>query len=454
MYENNFEKQVREKMDQLGFDPSDQVWAEVDKKINLEKKKRRPLFWIFLFSGLMLAGGGMYVLKMVSPSGKKTSRSSDISTSINRDSRQESKPTVGRASSPAVVLPEDQSAAILRSSAGNRTSAISAGSPTVSSSSRKKSEEAAGIVLQQTIVVNPKEPAKEENSQNADKNPEGKIGLALVDSSALVHQKMEKTNQAKTGDSVSILNAGKNDKHQTKTSPWAIGFSGSAGISNIDMGSSTQATGSGYLYAPANINLSSTPPVVASGTPAELHAGFSFGFNATVYRKISKRISLSAGLGYRYYSTTIHTGNLVDSTLNVYTANNQTTSVSSFYPNGSGLQRINQYQFIELPVNFDLHLNKSINNPVIWEAGFSLNWMVASNALLFDPYSNVYYKNRQSFNTTQWDAATSIMVGFPVQNHSFQLGPQLQYGLTGLLKIGADHPGHLYFIGLKMTYIP
>jgi hypothetical protein len=27
MYENNFEKQVREKMDQLGFDPSDTVWA-------------------------------------------------------------------------------------------------------------------------------------------------------------------------------------------------------------------------------------------------------------------------------------------------------------------------------------------------------------------------------------------------------------------------------------------
>jgi hypothetical protein len=30
MRENKFENQVREKMDQLGFDPSDEVWTQVD----------------------------------------------------------------------------------------------------------------------------------------------------------------------------------------------------------------------------------------------------------------------------------------------------------------------------------------------------------------------------------------------------------------------------------------
>ncbi len=60
MHENNFEKQVREKMDQLGFDPADSVWERVDKEINKEKKRRRPLFWLFFFSGLALAGGAYY----------------------------------------------------------------------------------------------------------------------------------------------------------------------------------------------------------------------------------------------------------------------------------------------------------------------------------------------------------------------------------------------------------
>jgi len=83
-----------------------------------------------------------------------------------------------------------------------------------------------------------------------------------------------------------------------------------------------------------------------------------------------------------------------------------------------------------------------------------VSWMIASNALLFDPYSNAYFVDQQSFNKIQWDAVTAVMVGFPVQKHSFQLGPQLQYGLTGLLKTGTDNPGHLFFFGLKMTFIP
>jgi hypothetical protein len=58
MHENNFEKQVREKMDQLGFDPADTVWANVDKEINRERKRRSPVFWIFFLTGIMIAGGG------------------------------------------------------------------------------------------------------------------------------------------------------------------------------------------------------------------------------------------------------------------------------------------------------------------------------------------------------------------------------------------------------------
>ncbi len=67
MHENNFEKQVQEKMDQLGFDPSDAVWAAVDKEINKEKRRRRPFFVLFFLSGLLLAGGGVYFGMIKSP---------------------------------------------------------------------------------------------------------------------------------------------------------------------------------------------------------------------------------------------------------------------------------------------------------------------------------------------------------------------------------------------------
>ena len=60
MREEEFEKRVRDKMKQLGFDPSESVWIGVDKEINKEKRRRMPLFWLFFASGLLLAGGAYY----------------------------------------------------------------------------------------------------------------------------------------------------------------------------------------------------------------------------------------------------------------------------------------------------------------------------------------------------------------------------------------------------------
>ena len=60
MREEEFEKRVRDKMEQLGFDPSESVWIGVDKEINKEKRRRMPLFWLFFASGLLLAGGAYY----------------------------------------------------------------------------------------------------------------------------------------------------------------------------------------------------------------------------------------------------------------------------------------------------------------------------------------------------------------------------------------------------------
>ncbi len=62
MREDEFEKRVRDKMEHLGFEPSESVWTGVDKEINKEKKRRLPLFWLFFASGLFLAGSAYYVI--------------------------------------------------------------------------------------------------------------------------------------------------------------------------------------------------------------------------------------------------------------------------------------------------------------------------------------------------------------------------------------------------------
>ena len=56
MLENEFEKQVRQKMNRLHLQPGTEVWEEVERRIRKKKRRRIIIFW-FLLAGLFLGGG-------------------------------------------------------------------------------------------------------------------------------------------------------------------------------------------------------------------------------------------------------------------------------------------------------------------------------------------------------------------------------------------------------------
>ena len=58
--QNNFEKGVREKMDELKFEPSEPVWQNIEKQIRNKKDRRRLIFWIPLL--ILLLSGGVWLL--------------------------------------------------------------------------------------------------------------------------------------------------------------------------------------------------------------------------------------------------------------------------------------------------------------------------------------------------------------------------------------------------------
>lgn len=242
---------------------------------------------------------------------------------------------------------------------------------------------------------------------------------------------------------------------QKKSDSWKIGFMGSAGVSNINQSLFKSANAADLNNRTAN---SAGGYTGSGGSPygsANVNAGFAFGVGVFISRNLSKRVSLSAGLNYRYYSTKITTGNKVDSFLYVYAAAFQAaTAVTSYYRSTGSNSYINQYHFVELPVTVDFQLNKSMKTPVIWEAGLSFAYLFGSNALQYDPYTNVYFKNDGLLNKAQINAATAIMAGFHLHHTEMLLGPQLQYGLTGLLKGSNASPEHLFYFGLKISVIP
>src|ERR1700712_2442705 len=56
--QNNFEKQVRQKMEELSFNPTPPVWQNIESQIRIKKERRRGIIWFLLI--LVLTGAGLW----------------------------------------------------------------------------------------------------------------------------------------------------------------------------------------------------------------------------------------------------------------------------------------------------------------------------------------------------------------------------------------------------------
>ena len=82
MQENEFEKQVKNKMGELRFLPSESVWEAIKKQI--EKKRRRILSFIFLLT-IMAISGGFFIYISLNNNIKKQNKSY---TALNNNDKQ------------------------------------------------------------------------------------------------------------------------------------------------------------------------------------------------------------------------------------------------------------------------------------------------------------------------------------------------------------------------------
>ena len=447
MRENNFEKQVREKMEQLQFDPADAVWLNVDKEINKEKR-RRPLFWlIFPLGILLLTGGGYYFIadKNHSHGITKAQMQNVVDQNQQKLSAGNDEIAVGgvKVKNRTGGRPEDE-----LDKPGKEENKIRHGIKTASAEMKRQS-------MAKTPANNSKEVISEINENRTNKNEAGPVAMKSDSATSKVSLSDSK-NKSVSKDSVSAMKMAKTTDKKKKSFPWQIGFSGSAGISNMNESLFKPVSATNYAYSAATpgYGLSNSPGAASTHAPSNINPGFSFGLAVFANRHLSERFSLSAGVGYHYYSTEIQTGHFIDSTSSFNFPSIQASSVNAYYSTGKIQTYTNQYHFIELPVSVDFQITKSKKTALILEGGFTLSYLLSSNALQFDPNSNVYFKSDQLFNRTQLSAATAFLIGLPVRYASLQIGPQLQYGLTNVLKSSSGSTEHLIYYGLKISFIP
>lgn len=402
MHENNFEDQVHDKMQQLGFDPSDAVWSGIDKEINKERK-RKPLFWLFFFSGLTLAGIAFYM---------GTLNRNPNNASVKQQEVLKN-PTLPN-QAPSQIQPEGKHA-------NNQIA-------------KKKIEYSSSDIARSKISHKLIAENSDEERQQQPNN------------SQLVEATINKKNDFQTvkKDSSAELAKTKDPKTSSVKKRWLFGITIDAGLSKVKQSlfNTTNVAGAYFstnpnYFAPGNI---AGPAAYAPSTA--INPGFSYGFGVVADRYLSDRIYISAGLNYHYYSTTMHTGDFM---------NNSPAS----YQNGNTRSYINKYHFTDLPVMVGFQINKSKKTPLFWEAGLSVSYLLSSTTLQFDPYTDLYYQNTALFNNFQLNGITSLKIGMHIHHVELQLGPQFQYGITGLFKQNSTaEQAHLFYGGIAITIIP
>jgi len=481
MHENEFEKRVQQKMEELQFAPSDAVWKNVDKEIN-KKEKRRPVFWLFFFLGLMLLGGGVYFItnnktkKVEQLNGLKSDEvadklDADKNETITKDEKKgmlDKKKENDKAKKVEKLNGLKAEKKVEELNQLKRKNFVesnkAANSIAVKASKSKSSNEKTRNINVEKNELDENGLKKNNNENVATKNSAEENVVTketkkdIQDSSVNKTETIVQDNKKNiVADNKTVLADSSNDKKiarnnikAIKSSSWKIGFHFDPGVSTIERSLFKSGNNSYALNTPTSGT--TTPGVYSS--PSKTEAGFSALVGISLNKTLSKHLFFSTGINYHYYSTSVSTGRFVDSGANVSSSYNSsiTSQVNGYYVPGQN-KYVNAYHFLELPLLINLQINKGDKIPIMWEAGVSVSYLISSNALHFDPLKNIYYKNIDLFNRTQMNAITSLMADLHVNKNELLVGPEIQYGFTRLLKNSTGNTQHLFYAGIKFSYI-
>lgn len=255
-----------------------------------------------------------------------------------------------------------------------------------------------------------------------------------------------------------------------KSYPWTFGFNASAGASNINDGkvfsglknsvmadAAFVANRGSNIVAPPNLNFASQQPAALRPTPSTVKPAFSFTVGGFVRKQFAERFSVSAGIQYSQFNTSIEIGYKVDSAKLV---NNGAAimNVATYYrpsmpQTGATTKYTNTYHFIEIPVTLHTQLNKGKKLPLFWNLGVSVGKMISTNALHFDSGTGVYYKDQDMFRTTQVGIITGFSAAlFNRTKFPLWVGPSIRYTPTNMLKNEGAGKKHLVGIGLDLRF--
>lgn len=500
MPENEFEKQVQERMAELRLRPDASVWENIEAELR-GKKRRRVLVYICLLAGLLLLGYSGYFLtsshgnkpvvhqKSTGPSETSSPGSSTLPSQTghevvsspaeksDRISRKESTPGDETTSSvaPAVKSSSEKDNTSNESITRTRVNAPAARSEKNSAGKpvRKKTSVAesslAGNTTVSTAVVSPanKQQNSNEPQLQQQKVPIDTPSVALASPAPINENNPEEEVKNSTADTAADLTsivapadsstqaAGGKKNKKVK---WAADMS--AGASSNNSGS---VFGNGLAFADAAPPpLTSTPGAGGAPSPvvmprSDIKAGPSFRIGILAEMQLTKKSSIASGLQYVYMSNKLKVGsyNPGQNMFNNYAM--QQVSVSGIYGGTHTQDFTNRYHFIQIPLQYRLQLGTGKGAPLSLNAGLSASYLVASNALVYSSsQGGIYYHDMDAFNRFHLNFNTGFSLLFGGNRRwQWSIGPELSFDLTRIAKEAYDQKQHLFYGGLgARIYLP
>jgi hypothetical protein len=468
MAANEFEKNVRKEMDEFKLHPSEEVWPKIEERIREKNRKRRVLFFIlFSLIALMLGGYGIYNF-----SGSKTR--SEAQNKLSESTRPSDKKQIDNSKNEELnketiaIKPNipgenaQQTSKPLTTVRQRRISQPGKGDQLTTSVSKKNN------ISKDQAAINTSDTQKRDYSDKLDKATTGissfsqqqvvtdttqkeiakpnDKNLLLNDSTG---SKREELNDTRP---VQVVNKKRTDKVSNKI-VWGINFSAGSSVITEEAFSlkSSYAVADIQYSAPGNSQGggSATGGGGSGGTTtyyryaqSQNKPAFAFKAGINARKNISKRSSLSAGLGYSYLADKIKIG----------TTQGQNPSVFSLsYYSGSPQQTYtDHFHFIELPLSFNWRVTNNTDHFLSLNAGVSPSYLLATNAMIYDTAAGgIYYHNKDLLTNVHFNLISGIAYQFKNKKSlEFSIGPQFSFDVSKVFKNDLDKRKYFLYTGI------
>ena len=512
MQENEFEKQVRHKMDEFRVHPSDPVWLGIREE--LRRKKRRRLLFIPLFAMLLVAGyfgrnlfltpdkhavsTSAIPVSVDTKTAGNTTPGNEAKTKTGIEQKSDDQHDDGISTVKEKELTEKKNDLSInhkkQNVPGEKMTSVpgkTIGAPgnitTVQHSRRTKTDNNAekdiAVMVNKRTKINQTKETKPV-IDNADAFNTGGEQPKNEPETSLIADDFEKHTTSPDNNPVSVifrvreinslpdsivsgkvtgvqLPLLKNPKTFNTPGNWKMGFVFSTGFAtrkekliDLSLAEEGKSATPNSNYAGQSSGPGNPGRGVLVAQPSAVKAGFAFKAGVMAMKPLSKRFDVSAGIAYSFSSDHIEIGNSISTYVN------QIDALAVAYNSNTGnsskkINYTNKYHFIELPVNVYFNIWPKWKTPLVWNAGVAVSRLISSNVLLYDAaLGGIYYRGNEDLNKTQFSVSTGFAFRFGTNRHlQWSMGPQIYLNTTKLFQSAYDKNNHSVYGGLNVQVL-